>query len=262
MGDEIPLPAEPVTEDWLRVLIPPRRGGAAVAWELTQRIRHNQLSTGARLRQVEIMDEWDLTPAQARTALALLGRLGVVRQEPEGGAVVYRPTRRQVEESWRVRGALEGLAAEVAAPRIEQRQLDHLDAALEAMRAMRPPHHLRYLLVADPAFHDRIIAASGMPRLQTLVKRAQVAADIGTVLLTNDRFELAEAAWESHANIIRALAAHDSEAAGRAVRSHYDNRCAVWLRAWDAEERAAAKRDPGRRPAAGEGPRTAAGEGG
>lgn len=238
----MPPRADPgLTGDWLRAVIPPRRGAGAVAWELTQRIRRNQLSTGARLRQMDIMAGWGLGSPEARAVLALLGRLGVVRQEPGGGAVVYRPTRREIEESWRVRGALEGLAAEVAARRIERAELDLLDTALSAMRAMRAPHHLRYLLVADPAFHDRINAASGMRRLETLAKEARVAADICTVLLTNDRFEHAERAWESHANILNALAARDPDAAGRAVRAHYHDRCSIWLQAWDAEARAAAK---------------------
>lgn len=214
-----------------------------MAWELTQRIRRNQLSTGARLRQVEIMEEWGLGPPEARAALALLGRLGVVRQESGGGAVVYCPTRGEIEESWRVLGALEGLAAEVAAPRIERAELDLLESALQAMRAMRPPHHLRYLLVVDPAFHDRINVASGMRRLRVLVQEARVAADICTVLRTNDRFELPNLAWESHANILNALAAHDPEAAGKAVRAHYQDRCTVWLKAWDAETRAPSRRE-------------------
>lgn len=242
-----------LTGDWLSALIPPRRGAAAVAWDLMGRIRRNQVPSGARLRQVEITDEWGLTAGDARTVLALLGRLGVVRQEAGGGAVVYRPTRREIEESWRVRGALEGLAAEVAARRIEQTELDLLEDAFKAMRATRPPHHLRYLLVADPAFHELINAASGMRRLQALVREARVAADICTVLLTTDRFELAERAWESHANILDALAAHDPDAAGRAVRAHYHDRGEIWLQRWDALTGAAAKPERVPRRAAVEG---------
>lgn len=237
--------AEPAaSDDWLQALAAPRRGPAAIAWELRDRVRRNQLSNGQRLRQVEIMAEWGLSPAAARSAMALLGRLGVVRQEPGGGAVVYRPTRAQIEESWRVREALEVLAAEEAAQRIERRQLEQLEGALKAMRDMRPRNQLRYLLVEDPRFHDVIYAASGMHRLHALVGEARVAADIGMVLVTSERVELAQRVSEVHKSIVAALATHDADAAASAVRAHYRSRSEYWLEAWDRGTRDEVKVEP------------------
>ena len=220
-------------EDWLQALTAPRRGAAVVAWELRERIRRNQLPNGWRLRLVEIMEEWSLSPTEARAAMALLGRLGVVRQQPGGGAVVYRPTRVQIEESWRVRGALESLAGEEAARRINRTQLDRLEAVLKEMRAMRSRSQLRYLLVVDPAFHDLINGASGMHRLQRLVAEARVAADIGIALVTKEQLEDVQTAPDAHATILEALAARDSQAVAGILRTHYEVRCEYWLAAWD-----------------------------
>lgn len=238
-------PADPVaSEEWLQALGAPRRGPAAVAWELRERIRRNQLANGQRLRLVEIMAEWSLSPAHARAAMALLGRLGVVRQEPGGGAVVYRPTRAQIEESWRVREALEVLASEEAAQRIDRRQLEQLEGALKEMRNMRPRNQLRYLLVVDPRFHDVIYAASGIRRLQVLISEARVAADIGMILVTSERVELVQRAWEVHASMLAALASHDPDGSIRAVRAHYKSRSEYWLGAWDAGTRDEVKVEP------------------
>ena len=221
------------THDWLQALSAPRRGPAAVAWELRQRVRRNQLSNGQRLRLVEVMTEWDLTAADARSAMALLGRLGAVRQEPGGGAVVYRPTRAQIEESWRVRSALETLGAEAAAQRIDRRQLEQLEAALREMRGTRPRNLLRFLLAVDPAFHDLINRAAGIRRLPALVTEARVAADIGMALVTKERLDVVEGIYQSHAAIVEALTAHDPAAAAGAVRAHYEMIREYWLRAWD-----------------------------
>lgn len=224
-------PAAP--EDWLQALAAPRRGPAAIAWELRERVRRNQLSNGQRLRLVEVMAEWGISPADARSAMALLGRLGVVRQAPGGGAVVYRPTRAQIEESWRTRKALEALAAEEAARRIDRRRLEQLEAALKEMRGTRPRNLLRFLLIVDPAFHDLINGAAGMRRLQALVTEARVAADIGMVLVTRERLAAVEGIHEAHAAILEALAAHDPEAAARIVGAHYEAIRGYWLDAWD-----------------------------
>jgi DNA-binding GntR family transcriptional regulator len=204
-----------------------------VAWELRERIRRNQLPNGSRLRLVEIMDEWGLSPTEARSAMALLGRLGIVRQQSGGGAVVYRPTRAQIEESWRVRGALEALAAEEAARRIDRSQLDLLEGVLKEMRGMRPRNQLRYLLVVDPAFHDVINGAAGMHRLQRLVAEARVAADIGMVLVTKEQVEDGETVPDAHATILETLVAHDAQAVTKVLRTHYDTRRKYWLDAWD-----------------------------
>ncbi len=228
-----PLVDPTASEEWLQALAAPRRGPAAVAWELRERVRRNQLPNGQRLRLVEIMAEWALSPADARSAMALLGRLGVVRQEPGGGAVVYRPTRAQIEESWLARRALEGLAAEEAARRIDRRGLDRLETALKEMRGTRPRNLLRFLLVVDPAFHDLVNAAAGMQRLRALVTEARVAAQIGMILVTRERLDAVEGILELHAAIVEGLAAHDPEGAAAAVRAHYDVTREYWLDAWD-----------------------------
>lgn len=235
-------PAAP--EDWLQALAGPRRGPAAIAWELRERIRRNQLPNGRRLRLVEVMAEWGLSPADARSAMALLGRLGVVRQEPGGGAVVYRPTRAQIEESWRARKALESLAAGEAARRIDRRGLDQLEAVLREMRGTRPRNLLRFLLVVDPAFHDLINAAAGMRRLQALVAEARVAADIGMVLVTRERLAVVEGIHRSHAAIVEALNARDPEAAAGIVAAHYESIREYWLAAWDEGTRDEVKAEP------------------
>ncbi len=236
----------PLSEDWLQALTAPRRGPAAVAWELRERIRRNQLPNGWRLRLVEVMDEWALSPTEARSAMALLGRLGIVRQQPGGGAVVYRPTRAQIEESWRVRGALEALAGEEAAHHIDRAQLDLLEGVLQEMRGIRPRSHLRYLLVVDPAFHDVISGASGMHRLQRLVAEARVAADIGMVLVTKEQVEGVEAIPDAHATILKALAAHDAQAVAGILRAHYAERREYWLGAWDEGTSDEVKAEPAR----------------
>lgn len=237
--------SDPASEDWLQPLAAPRRGPARVAWELRERVRRNQLANGRRLRLVEIMAEWDLSPADARAALAFLGRLGVVRQEPGGGAVVYRPTRAQIDESWRARKALEALAAEEAARNIDRPRLEELEAVLKEMRGTRPRNLLRFLLIVDPAFHDLINGAAGMRRLQALVTEAKVAAEIGMVLVTKERLDVVGGIHEAHAAIVAALAAHDAEASARAIGAHYDMIREYWLDAWDAGTRDDVMVEPG-----------------
>src|SRR3954463_3271071 len=112
----------------------PRTVAGAVADRLRGEIVAGDLSSGSRLRQVEIARRFGVSTTPVREALAALQREGLVRLHPQRGAVVFVPTVDDLREHYEIRGALEALAAAKSAERFVPEWAAPLDALLDEMR--------------------------------------------------------------------------------------------------------------------------------
>ena len=97
-----------------------------LAATLQSRILSGEITTGTRLRQETLAGEFGVSRTPVREALRQLQASGVVIVEPNRGAIVHGPTVRDIREAYAVRAELEGLAAELAAPHIDDAQLVQL----------------------------------------------------------------------------------------------------------------------------------------
>lgn len=101
---------------------------------LQARVLSGEIPSGARLRQEEIAREFGVSRTPVREALRQLQALGIAQVEHNRGAVVRAPTPRELREAYEVRAELEGLAAELAATRILDDQLERLHEAQRLFR--------------------------------------------------------------------------------------------------------------------------------
>ena len=90
--------------------------------------------SGTRLRQEALADEFGVSRTPIREALRKLQASGLVELQPHRGALVRAPSAREIRDAYEVRAELEGLAAELAAQRIHQQQLDGLYEAQAEFR--------------------------------------------------------------------------------------------------------------------------------
>jgi DNA-binding GntR family transcriptional regulator len=97
-----------------------------LASTIQARILSGEIASNTRLRQETLAAEFGVSRTPIREALRKLQSAGVVALEPRKGAVVHGPTARQVREAYLVRAELEGLAAELATPRMGDAELDRL----------------------------------------------------------------------------------------------------------------------------------------
>jgi DNA-binding GntR family transcriptional regulator len=113
--------------------------------ELADRIHAKILSgdypPGTRLKQEILAQAFDVSRTPIREALSRLEAKGIVSQAQRRSAVVKSPSSRDISEMYQVRAELEGLAAQLAARWITDRQLIDLriahDAFSEAVRLFR-----------------------------------------------------------------------------------------------------------------------------
>jgi DNA-binding GntR family transcriptional regulator len=157
-----------------------------IATALEEAIAAGIIPAGTVLRQEQLSREYDVSRTPVREALRRLAASGLAEFVPNRGVRVRTLDRNEWSELYRVRSALEGLAAEMAALRITEAQLEDLAvaerrfaAATDALRqelapAERESHTFEWLQ-ANQSFHDVILEASGsalVARLDRVVRHA------------------------------------------------------------------------------------------
>jgi DNA-binding GntR family transcriptional regulator len=186
---------------------------------LLQRILDGVYGPGDRIVEIRLAEEFGVSQAPVREALRELEILRLVVSEPFRGARVKHIRLEEIAETYPVRGALEEVAAQAAAARIEGR-IQPLADEIEAMRAAAFDQDLRRFARHDVGFHRRFVHASAN---QTLIEVWEALhVDLRTRLTLGQHLgELGEVA-EAHVPVLEAFRAGDGELAGRLVREHIE----------------------------------------
>jgi DNA-binding GntR family transcriptional regulator len=152
-----------------------------VADGIQAQVLSGEVPIGTHLRQEALAEEFGVSRTPVREALRHLQATGLVELLPNRGAVVRGPSAREIREAYEVRAELEGLAAELAAGRISDRDLLRLReaqalfresvATLIARRARRPePWRDESVWVrANDLFHQAILDAAAQTRLSDTI---------------------------------------------------------------------------------------------
>jgi DNA-binding GntR family transcriptional regulator len=155
------------------------RGSADVAAvrdivdRLQERIGSGEIPIGGWIRQEQVAQEHGVSRTPVREALRQLEALGVVEMVAHRGARVTLPSTRDIAEALEVRGVLEGHAAQLAADRITEAQLEVLagtDATFRRVVALaRDPdaqEEARELWYrTNSLFHATVVDAAGNRQL-------------------------------------------------------------------------------------------------
>jgi DNA-binding GntR family transcriptional regulator len=204
-----------------------------LAGEIQARVLSGATPVGTRLRQEALADEFGVSRTPIREALRQLQATGLVELLPNRGAVVRGPSEREIREAYEIRAELEGLAAELAAERISDRDLRRLQEAqqlfqdavktLIARRARRrePWKDESLWVKANDLFHQAILDASANARL------ADTIADLHrsfprnlTWAALSQSSRLLEENVEQHEAILDAIERRDPAEARRSMVEH------------------------------------------
>jgi DNA-binding GntR family transcriptional regulator len=137
-----------------------------VADDLRRLILSGEVAPGTRLRQIEWAERLGVSPTPVREAFKLLANQGLVRYDAQRGVVVFSPTVDDVLENYEIRIALETLATELAAKRIDDDELREIDAVIEQMRSAEGADHQ----ALNRELHRLIYAAADRQRLAEIIE--------------------------------------------------------------------------------------------
>ena len=186
---------------------------------LLERIFKGELQPGDRIVELQLANELGTSQAPVREALRELQSLGFVEHQPYRGTRVRRITEEELAEIFPVRAALEELAAQEAASRLNGK-VEELEREFEAMRAAAARKDLQDLAGHDARFHRLIVEAAENKVLLDLWKTLRVEARVVVTALKID-IDLDELA-EMHRPLLEALAEGSPEKAGRALKYHFE----------------------------------------
>jgi DNA-binding GntR family transcriptional regulator len=204
-----------------------------VAGAIQAQVLSGDVPVGTHLRQEALAEEFGVSRTPVREALRHLQATGLVELLPNRGAVVRGPSAREIREAYEVRAELEGLAAELAAGRISDRDLVRLReaqalfresvATLIARRSQRPaPWRDESVWVrANDLFHQAILDAAANVRLSDTIAdlHRSFPRDLTWAALSQSS-RLLEENVEQHEAILEAIEQRDPDEARRRMIDH------------------------------------------
>ncbi len=183
------------------------------------RILSGKLPSAGPISEVELARELGVSRTPVHDALRQLAKDGLVIQSHNRRAIVAKFTADDVYEIFEMRKLLEGHAAELAAGRMDRRQLVPLREAAESLKdGLDAADWAQRWADFDETFHRVIATASGLPRLCQDILRYRTLHR-GFNKLSTDPEGLRQALAE-HENILDALEARDARAARQRMVAH------------------------------------------
>ena len=138
------------------------------------------------------------------------------------GITVLGVTDKDLSDIYDIRMRLEGMAAAFAAKNASDEQINEMKEALdlqEFYEGKKDPEHIRYM---DSRFHDMLYAAADSIVLyDTLMPLHRKTQKFRKASVENK--SRAEASLAEHRAILDAIAAHDEDAAEKAMKQHVTN---------------------------------------
>jgi DNA-binding GntR family transcriptional regulator len=139
-----------------------------VAAMLREMIVAGQLAPGMPLRQRDLAAQFEVSATPIREALRRLEAEGLVVGDAHRGVTVAKPDQGALADNYRIRAALEPLAAQMATERIDAAALAELAEINEVIRGLPEgdPSYREH----NARFHFAIYQASGSPVLVSLIR--------------------------------------------------------------------------------------------
>jgi DNA-binding GntR family transcriptional regulator len=209
----------------LHISSPGRSSGARVggtvraraAEELRNRILTGALAPGTRLDLDALTAEFGASRTPIREALLELSYEGLVEVAPRSGITVLGLTPRDVLDNFAILGTLAGKAAEWAAARITEPELDHIRALADTVTDASGTHAHDGLVAANWRFHRAVHRASGSPRILTLIRQTVGVVPTNFFDVFPDRGQHSAA---DHDELVAALTRRDGAGARLAAERH------------------------------------------
>ena len=182
---------------------------------LRDAISDGTLLPGERITQEDLAAKLHVSRSPVLQALRLLKKDGLLEEAPGRGLLVTPLDPDRIGHLYQVRGALDALAARLAAERGKT-----ISASLiQKGRDITQGDDVRGMIEADMAFHRAIYAASGNPLILNNAELHWVhfRRVMGAVL---QRSASRQGIWDEHEAIANAINAGDASLAARLSEAH------------------------------------------
>lgn len=192
---------------------------------LIDRIVEGTLSSGDRLKELQIANEFGTSQAPVREALRSLQALGYIEHKPHVGALVRRFNKKEIEEAYLVREAFEGhclILAEIDTVKLAEQLSIHL----ESMHRAVTDTDVKAFTLADNLFHRAIVKFSGNQTMLTMWEALRMQSQVMATIV--DTAMPMEKLYALHSPIVVALERNHREYSARYLASHFREISHYW----------------------------------
>ena len=192
---------------------------ALVQAEIEKLILTGELAAGARLNESELAIRFGTSRGPVREALRALEECRLVRAEKNRGVFVREISVAEADEIYDIREVLDELIGQRVAQRISAEQLSELRDIVAQMERATAQADLKRYHALNLAFHDLLVEYAGNERLTETYRLLTKELLLFRLRGLQDGGGFAVSSAE-HKAILKAIAAHDAERAGRLLRRH------------------------------------------
>ncbi|WP_156322950.1 GntR family transcriptional regulator [Corynebacterium deserti] len=191
---------------------------------LLNSITDGTLRPGSVLLETELAESFGVSRGTVREALRSLQQAGLVDSDTRGRSAVHEPNVQEIQELFRVRAALEGLAIR------EIIELPNRQEIVAELREKLPPTQkgeFTTILNKDLAFHEQICRASGNTILLNSWKNLEAQMRIGLFAAAREEsLEIMDGT--RHIPVLDAIENGDPAAAEEIIRAHMEEAAQQW----------------------------------
>ena len=191
---------------------------AALEQALEDRVLDGDLPPGAHLREAELALDYDVARHSLRAACDALARRGLLTKRVNRGFFVPELTKRDAEEIFELRRALElPIVRDLAAARtVPARTLQ----ALEDFEAMPRDAAWRDIVRTDVDFHRGLVEAAGNSRI--VRAHADLLSEIALCIVqTGSTYDDARVVAKEHRDLVDTIRSGDPDRAGKELDGHF-----------------------------------------
>jgi len=190
---------------------------------ILEAITDRTLLPGQRIRQNELAEKLGVSRQPVSHALHLLHRQGLITESGRRGFEVTQLDPERIRQLYEVRGAIDALAAKLAAERAKSDATGRarLEKALHAGRGIDRKTPLSKLIGFDVDFHGAIYRLAGNPAIEEMIapQWPHMRRSMATVLAIAEP-NYRDSVWSEHERIAQAILAGDAAAAEKAALAH------------------------------------------
>ena len=182
---------------------------------LLDAISDGSLQPGEHLAQEDIAQRLAVSRQPVLQALRLLKKDGFVEDAPGRGVQVTPLNLDQIAQLYQVRGALDALAARLAAS--HRHAID--PALIQRGRLAKQQREVKAMIEADLAFHQAIYDGARNPMIAQTARQHwhHLRRAMGAVLQSTQQ---RETVWDEHAAIAQAIGRGDGALAAELIEHH------------------------------------------
>ena len=187
--------------------------------ELKRQIMIGEIPPGTRMMEVELAEDMGVSRTPIREAIRKLEKEGLVSIEPRRGAYASDISIKDMVDVLEVREFLEGMAAGLAAIKINDEEIETLKKATATYKKAVENGHTEEIIKEDELFHKLIVDCSGNKTLIQMINQVQELALRFLYIYYEDFSRYRNMPYE-HQEILDAILSGDTEAARSIADAH------------------------------------------